>query len=74
MTKPEFVKQRLKQLFLSDDIKEQQRIVENYNKIRTNECYCGHTIECDCSNPGIYEFQHSILTNSIPEKTLKKLL
>lgn len=74
MTKPGFVRNRLIALFESNDIMEQQRIVNNYNKIRKEQCYCGHTDKCDCSNPGIYEFKHSLLTNSINEKILNKIL
>ena len=74
MTKPGFVTNRLIALFESNDIIEQQRIVNNYNKIRKKQCYCGHTDKCDCSNPKIYEFKHSLLTNSINEKILNKIL
>lgn len=74
MTKPEFIQKRLKLLFAYDNILEQQRIVDNYNKIRTNECYCGHTDICDCGDPGIYEFHHSLMTNSISEEILKKII
>lgn len=73
MTKPGFIRNRLSQLFASDDVIEQQRIVDNYNKIRDDECYCGHTDKCDCGNPGISEFYNSLKTNSITEEKLNKL-
>lgn len=74
MTKPGFIRKRLIALFDSDNVLEQQKIVDKYNAIRNNRCYCGHTITCDCGNPGIYEFKSSLLSNSISERTLKKLL
>jgi hypothetical protein len=74
MTKPDFIRRRLLILFESDNVTEQQRIVDNYNKIRTNKCYCGHTIDCDCGNPGISEFKSSLQTNSISEEILNKIL
>ena len=74
MTKPGFILRRLRLLFKSEDIKEQKRIVDNYNKIRGNNCYCGHTDKCSCGNPGIYEFQSSLETNSINENILEKIL
>ena len=72
MTKPGFIKKRLLQLFASNDVIEQQRVVDNYNRVRNEQCYCGHTDVCDCSNPGIYEFKSSLMTNSISEETFKK--
>ena len=74
MTKPGFIKKRLIALFASDDVVEQQRVVDNYNRIRNKQCYCGHTDECDCSNPGIYEFKHSLMSNSISEEVLDKVI
>lgn len=74
MTKPGFIKKRLLLLFQSDDITEQQKIVNNYNKIRNNRCYCGHTTYCDCGNPGILEFKSSLETDSISEKILNEIL
>lgn len=68
MTKPDFIRKRLILLFESEkneDIIIQQEIVDNYNKIRRNEC--------DCGNPGISEFKSSLYTNSIPEHILNKL-
>jgi hypothetical protein len=76
MTKPGFINKRLILLFESEkneDIIKQQEIVDNYNKIRRNECYCGHTNVCDCENPGISEFKSSLYTYSIPEFILDKL-
>lgn len=76
MTKPDFIRKRLILLFESEkneDIIIQQEIVDNYNKIRRNKCYCGHTDVCDCGNPGISEFKSSLYTNSIPEHILNKL-
>jgi hypothetical protein len=71
MTKPGFVLRRLKALFLSDDIVEQENVLALYNKNRDKqiekECYCGHTITCDCGNPGISEFKSSILSNALKE-------
>lgn len=61
MTKPDFIRKRLILLFESEkneDIIIQQEIVDNYNKIRRNEC--------DCGNPRISEFKSSLYTNSIP--------
>lgn len=74
MTKPGFIKTRIITLFASDDVVEQQRLVDNYNKIRNKKCYCGHTDKCDCSNPGIYEFKNALISNNISEETLKKIL
>lgn len=39
-----------------------QELLDKYNFKRSKQpdkeksCYCGHTDVCDCSNPGIYEF------------------
>jgi hypothetical protein len=74
MTKPNFIRKRLILLFESDNIIEQQKIVDNYNKIRENKCYCGHTDECSCGDPGISEFKSALLTNSIPETILSMII
>lgn len=74
MTKPGFIRKRLIALFASDDVVEQQRVVDNYNRIRNKQCYCGHTDKCDCSNPGIYEFKNSLISNSISEEVLEKVI
>lgn len=78
MTKPGFHLSRIKSSFDNLLIEEQSEIVEKYNKNRLldidedNEysCYCGHTIRCDCSNPGISEFKSGLKLNSIKEKLL----
>ncbi len=72
-TKLGFVKKRMIALFESNDNVLKQQIVDNYNKIRNNQCYCGHTIQCDCGDLGVYEFQHSLFTNSISEDILNKI-
>ena len=74
MTKPGFIRKRFKLLFASDDVFLQSRVVDNYKKIRGDECYCGHTTTCDCGDPGISEFKSSLYTKSISEETLSKLL
>ena len=61
-------------IFNTDNVKLQQKIVVKYNEIREGECYCGHTITCDCGNPGISEFKSALQTNSIDEEILKKIL
>ncbi len=72
--KPGFIKKRIQLLFESNNIENQQKIVDNYNKIRGNKCYCGHTTTCDCGDPGISEFKNSLHTNAISEETLNKIL
>lgn len=81
MTKPNFTLDRIKQLFESDDIVAQQEIVDKYNVYRDlksnddgNYCYCGHTIRCECSNPGISEFKSGLFNSSITENILNKTL
>ena len=74
MTKPGFIKRRILALFNSDDIKEQNKIIMLYNKIRNDKCYCGHTIDCDCGNPDISNFKTAIENNYISEHTLNKIL
>jgi hypothetical protein len=76
MTKPGFILSRLKLLFNSDDLINKLKV---YNKFITKRnkqskkrrmCYCGHTIDCDCSNPSIDEFTHNLINNNIQEKNL----
>lgn len=71
MTKPNFILKRTKLLFQSNDEVNKQLVLNEYNKkrdlqpVKEKDCYCGHTIHCDCSNPGINEFTMSILNNNI---------
>ncbi len=74
MTKPDFIRKRLLLLFETNDVEQQWLIVDSYNLIRNNKCYCGHTIDCDCGNPGISEFKSALQNNSISEEILTKLL
>lgn len=81
MTKPGFLKSRIKALFNSDDISEQNRVVSIYNKWRSKQptkekhCYCGHTLECECGNPGIYEFKSGLSDyGGIDEDVLNEIL
>lgn len=81
MSKPEFILERIKQLFESDDIQAQQEIVDKYNKYRSDKstyegsyCYCGHTDRCECSDPGISEFKSGLFNGTIAEELLNKIL
>lgn len=73
-TKPGFVLRRLKLLFHSDNELEKQKVFQMYidkrNKQKEKMCYCGHSIDCDCSNPDINVFEHNLLNNNIEEKDL----
>lgn len=74
-------RERIKQLFESDDIQAQQEIVDKYNKYRSDKstyegsyCYCGHTDRCECSDPGISEFKSGLFNGTITEELLNKIL
>ncbi len=52
------------QLYSKNELPEQfciQCQLKKYNEYRSKQdekdCYCGHTISCDCANPGIFEFE-----------------
>ena len=78
MTKPGFLLKRIKLLFNSEDVEEKQKVLDKYNLFRTNQiekdCYCGHTSDCDCGNPGISEFTQAIQNNNISEDILNEIL
>jgi hypothetical protein len=76
MTKPNFILKRTKLLFQSNDEVNKQLVLNEYNKkrdlqpLKKKDCYCGHTINCDCSNPSFEEFTHNLLNNNIEENDL----
>jgi hypothetical protein len=75
MTKPGFITRRMIMLFSSEsEESEQKRILKKYSLIRNNSCYCGHTSDCDCGDPGVYEFKNALITGSISEDMLATLL
>jgi hypothetical protein len=78
MTKPGFLLKRIKLLFQSNDEIEKQKIINKYNQFRNKQkekdCYCGHTIKCDCGNPGISEFNSALQRDCISENILNKIL
>lgn len=80
ITKPGFILNRIKLLFSSKDNNEKNRILNLYNKWRNKQpkkerhCYCGHTIDCECANPGLYEFKSGLNTGTINETVLNKIL
>ena len=43
--------------------------VNYYKKIRTKQCYCGHTFSCDCGNPGFSELENNIKNQVVDKKT-----
>ena len=80
MIKPGFLYRRIKSLFSSAAKNEQNRIVNIYNKWRNKQkpkekhCYCGHTLKCECANPGISEFQNGLKNGSIDDDILNKIM
>lgn len=75
MTKPNFVIERSKSIFSDEsNIDIQNEIYLDYidkrNKETSKSCYCGHTIDCDCSKPSFEEFKHNLLNNNINERNL----
>jgi hypothetical protein len=76
MTKLNFILKRTKLLFQSNDEVNKKLVLDEYNKkrdlqpLKEKDCYCGHTIDCDCGNPGMSEFTMAILNNNINEKML----
>jgi len=74
MTKPNFILNRAKSIFTINEPKLQKEIyntyIKNRNKDLDKSCYCGHTIDCECSNPSIEEFKHNLLNNNIYEDDL----
>lgn len=80
MSKSGYLLYRIKLLFNSDDIEAQQIIVNRYankrnqNKPKYRDCYCGHTTDCECANPGISEFKQALFNGTITENDLKNFL
>ena len=60
-----------KEIFESDRETDKAAILARYCDWRNSfpekerPCYCGHTIDCDCSNPGLSEFKSGLASHGI---------
>ena len=47
--------------------KEQEELYKCYLDLRAkdNRCYCGHTTDCDCSDPDLTMFKESLENGTI---------
>ncbi len=67
-----------KELFESDRSSDQSAILKRYCEWRCSfpngerPCYCGHTTDCECGDPGISEFKSGILNYGISGEDLLK--
>jgi hypothetical protein len=61
----------IKLIFESDNVSEQELILTNYidwrNKQVESPCYCGHTICCDCGDPGLSEFKFNLNSGNLTD-------
>ena len=76
-TKPGFILKRAQFVFKGNDEATQYKILSFYNNKRDScekggmkQCYCGHTTECECANPGHSEIKNAILSGTINEDWL----
>jgi hypothetical protein len=62
----------LKSAFKKDNPITQNKIYKDYifkrNEQEEKMCYCGHTTDCDCSNPSFEEFKYNVLNGNIDEE------
>lgn len=67
-----------KELFESDRDRDQAQMLKRYCQFRRSfpekerPCYCGHTVDCDCADPGISEFRSGLQSGGIDGETLLK--
>jgi hypothetical protein len=63
--------EEIKLIFDSDNISEQEVILAKYIDWRNKQvelpCYCGHTISCDCGNPGLSEFKSNLNSGNLTD-------
>lgn len=67
-----------KELFESDRELDQATMLKKYCEFRGSfpekerPCYCGHTVDCDCGDPGISEFKSGLQSGGIDGETILK--